>query len=254
MKKFTTCLVFLILMTGCAQSTKNVSVDLSNASTDAGYINSKLENIGTLYLLDTNNSTLTELAEIELTRNVETSLNTTYEAKNINNIGANGNVTLNDTELAAVKSSIKKSTYINLKNAKRKKFINNVSDLANYIRREISSDEYFVTSWSLEEATVPNSHLRYVLIYSMITADSAEFNVTKGANLNTSVGKGKHKVVLNIDVNDKSLQKFTGSNSPVLIKYNIYKASIRPNNDGIRTYHFASETRLQEKLNEALRK
>lgn len=255
MKKFTTYLFFLILITGCGQSTKNVSVDLSNAHTSAGYINSKLETIGTLYLFDTNSSEFSELAKIDLTNRDRYKFRTTYVAKDIDNIGVNSNITLNDTEIAAVEQSIKNSIYINLKNAGRVKFTNNVDDITKYINSKISKgDDGIKESWRLEEASKDNSDLRYVLIYSMITADSAEFNVTKGAGLNTTIGKGGNKVVLNIDVDDNSLQSFTGLNSPVLIDYTIYKASKKPNNNGILTYHFASETKLQEKLKEALNK
>ena len=63
-------IVALVLVLGAIAGCRPVTIGMSHASTDKGYLNSALRDLGQLYLLDTSNGALTELAVLDLSNRV----------------------------------------------------------------------------------------------------------------------------------------------------------------------------------------
>ncbi len=211
--------LILIGFAGC----RTIPVDVSHAYTDKGYLNSGLRTLGQLYLLDTEDGSLKELAVLDLSNRVRGATFEEQFARNVRgvDIGAGGEVGID----AEVKASITRNSYIRLTNAFDETYANTFGDLSAEINRREAIGEDVGFTWFLDDATKPGSTIRYLLVYSTIRADEAVIgynNVTAvDGNLTVPV-RGRAEV--DVTVSGLSEESWKGKAVPVLVDYHVIQA------------------------------
>lgn len=252
--------ILLISLSSCVTTptltkTHTVNIDISHAKTTEGHINSSSENIGILYLYNTQSNKLSELAHIDLKSKKDVSHFSSRRAKKLSGIGIEGNI---DKGVSlSIAGKIQNEFYIDLRDYVRTKYSNTFSDLAQNIRDRIASGEDIHESWSLKDATKPDSPLRHVLAYSTIMAKSAKFTHKDNKELKSALklqdNNGSTLVISYQDI-DNSFEEFNGTSSPVLLRYHVIKTLLKTNDKNEQTYHFKTDQEYnQTKFIEALR-
>lgn len=231
-------LFIAIALVGCKSVTLgSVSVDVSFANTDKGYVNSAADALGTLYLYDKKSGTLRELAVIDLTDKGAGDTYDKQEARDIDGIEISGE--LDAAVKAVAKTKIQSNAYIVLENAYVEKYQNTFTDLAREIRNKMSEEEDLRFAWFLDEAASPDSRYRHVLVYSAMKADKIDIGYD-----NNVVVNGKIKIPTSrsgsaeVAVTGASFEKYEGKAVPVLLKYHVIRTTKERNREGVITYHF----------------
>jgi len=243
------------LSTPSLPKTEHVNIDISHAKTTEGYINSSSENIGILYLYNTQTNRLSELAQIDLKSKKEVSQFSHRRAKKLSGIGISG--AIDQTITLSLAGKIQNEFYIDLRDYRRTKYANTFNDLAQNIRQRIAQGEDIRESWSLKEAAMPNSPLRHVLAYSTIYAKRAKFSHINNRELNSSLTiEDVNGTPISLSYQDitNAFEEFNGTASPVLLRYHVIKTRIQSNEQGEKTYHFKVDQEYdQSRFIEALR-
>ncbi len=219
MIRFTALVLVLIAMAGC----RPVTIGMSHASTDKGYLNSALRDLGQLYLLDTTNGNLTELAVLELSNRVRGKTFERQVARDVRGVDIDAEVKV--AVRARVETEIARNSYIELDNAFDVSYSETFSDLSAEINRREAAGEEVSFSWFLDEASQPASNLRYLLVYSTIRADAARV----GYSDITAVGGGltiplRGAGDVDVSVTGLSEEAFKGKAVPVLVDYHVIQA------------------------------
>lgn len=202
-----------------------VAINISHASTDKGYLNSSLRELGQLYVFDTTDGVLTELAVLELTNQNRGATFARQVARDVKGVDVSANVDVATS--ARVKTEIQRNSFIELENAFDASYTQTFSDLAAEINRREATGEDVGFTWFLDEAVKPGSTLRYLLVYSTIRADVARVGY---ANV-TDVGGGLKVPIsgagdVDVEVKGLSEESFQGSEVPVLVDYHVIQASL----------------------------
>jgi|GEM_PF-1865457 len=252
--------ISFLALSGCVTpptptKTYQVNIDISHAKTTEGHINSSSENIGVLYLYNTQSNRLSELAHIDLKSKKDVSHFSSKRAKKLSGIGIAGNI---DKGVSlAILGKIQNEFYIDLKEYLRTKYSNTFSDLAQNIRDRVALGEDIHESWSLKDAAKPHSPLRHVLAYSTIMAKSAKFMHKDNKELTSALKlQDDNGSTVSISYHDiqNSFEEFNGTSSPVLLRYHVIKTSLQVNEEGEATYHFKTDQEYnQTKFIQALR-
>lgn len=218
---------------------RSLKVDVSHASTDKGYLNSGLSDLGKFYYLNMGNGTLTELAEIDLQAGQRGATFEKQRAQDVKGVGIGG--ALDVAAKAQVEAEIQLKSYIELENAYSISYKDTFSDLSREINARISAGQDLGFEWFLEDAVAPSSPIRYLLLYSTVRADKARVGyndklAAEGGFSLPTFGLGE----VDIEISGISEEVFSGSEVPVLVKYHVIKAFL---NDG--KYRFRIDTSVK---------
>lgn len=219
MKRFLT----LALIGACLISCRPLAIDISHASTDKGYLNSGLRDLGQLYYFDTQTGDLRELATLRLTEKVRGATFDRQVARDVRGIDIAGQ--LDAGTAVRVKANIQRNSFITLENAFDESYSNTFNDLSTEINRRVASGEDVGFTWFLDDAVQPGSTIRYLLVYSTIRAD----NATIGYDDTTAVGGGLTVPLrgagdLDVTIRGLSEESFAGKSVPVLVEYHVVQA------------------------------
>jgi len=220
-ERFATIAVLLFAAIGC----RPIPIDVSHASTDKGYLNSGLRELGQLYLLDTADGSLDELAVLNLTNQRRGAVFEEQLARNVRGVDIGGEI--NTGIEARVDTQIALNSYIRLTNAFDESYTETFSDLSAEINRRDAAGEEVGFSWFLDEAINPSSSLRYLLVYSTIRADTAVIgysNVTAVDGGMTVPFRGAGNV--DVSISGLSEESWRGKAVPVLVDYHVIQASL----------------------------
>ncbi len=230
------CLQFILtlVLAGC----RTIPIDVSHASTDKGYLNSGLRNLGALYLLDTSDGKISELGSVELSNRTRGAIFEEQTARGVRGIVVGADIDVGAQ--ARIENEISTHSYIKLVNAFDESYTRTFNDLSKEINRREADGEDLGFSWFLDEAVEAGSGLRYLLIYSTIRADEAVIGyrnaVSSEGSLNVPIrGRGN----LNVEISGLSEEKWKGKEVPVLVRYHVIQAFL---NDG--SYSFRIDRRF----------
>lgn len=244
-------LIIISLIFTLLSACQSVSVNISHINTDKGFLNSRLLQIGDLYLLDIEDNTLTKIANVKLTSKLSDDTFNVVNATNIQGVTINGNL---DAGIeATVKAEISSRAFVRLQNARRVAHHRVYNDLSEKIEKEIQSGNNVGNRWELSEASQKNSNLRLVLISEVLTADTTVVGYDSATEANgvLKIPFGRRGSV-NVRIIGASSEEFTGSAVPVFLNFRIMKVFI--NEAG--NYDFKPDRTYKPitKLTEALRK
>lgn len=243
MRLFLALTAILLVVSGC----RSLSLDVSHADTDKGYLNTGLRDLGKFYVFDAEDGNLTELATIELSSRARGSTFERHTARGVTGvkIGGEANVTVK----ARVAAEVARSSYIELDNAFDESYKNTFSDLANEINRREAEGDDLGFGWFLDEASTPGSTTRYLLVFSTVRADQARVGYadTYAANglIDVPLGKGGSVAV---SLTGLSEEEFKGKAVPVLVDYHVIQAFKRDGNYQFRVDRSFSSTDITRLL------
>lgn len=209
-------LFLTMTLLGC----RSVPIDVSHASTDKGFLNSGLRDLGELYVLNSDTGALTELATIDLQQRSRGDVFSQNFARNVRGVEIGGNVDVGAK--AGFAADIAQNSFIRLTNAFDESYTNTFRDLSIEINTREAAGEDLGFTWFLDQASETGSPLRYLLVYSTIRADEAivGYGNSIAANGELSVpvqGRGD----VDIEVSGLSQEEFRGSGIPVLVNYHV---------------------------------
>lgn len=207
-------LIILLLVISACQT---VTVDVSHVKTDKGFLNSSLGNLGDLYLFDTSTLKVDKLANVNLTK-IKTGFSfNNIKAVDLQGVDIRGN--LDATIKAQVELEIANKSFIELEKGKSIEYEETFNALSKRINREISRGRNLGFSWFLDEATEPNSSLRYLLVYGAVLSEKAKIgfdsSLVTGGKIEIPTGRFGS---LTIKVSGSSVEEFEGEAIPVFLK------------------------------------
>lgn len=236
----------MILVGGC----QTVGINVSHVNTDKGFLNSRLLDIGHLFLLDTKDDSLTEIAKINLKSIRSSNTFPVANASNVRGVTLNGDVSA--IVEAAVKVEVASKAFIKIMNGTRVEYHRVYNDLSKKIEEEITSGNDVGTRWELREAAKPDSSLRLVLVSGAITADKSEVGYDKSlaANGSLKIPTGRRGSV-NVKIVGASTEVFEGKAVPVFLQLRVIKVFY--NEKGNFDFKPDRKFRPTERLTAALR-
>ncbi|MFK7838376.1 MAG: hypothetical protein AB8B60_19375 [Sulfitobacter sp.] len=207
------------LLSGC----RSLSLDISHADTDKGYLNSGLRDLGKFYVFDTAKGNLTELATIDLRSRDKGAVFEKQVARGVTGVKVGGQA---DVKVKAkVAAEVARSSYIELDNAFGESYKNTFSDLSQEINRRESEGEDLGFSWFLDEAVEAGSTTRYLLVFSTIRADVARVGYANSyaadGVIDVPLSKGGS---IAVSLTGLSEEQFKGKAVPVLVNYHVIQA------------------------------
>ncbi|WP_089727157.1 hypothetical protein [Candidatus Thiosymbion oneisti] len=230
-----------------------VYLNVSHAKTDKCFVNSGYADLGTLYLYDTKNEKLLELADIKFTGTKTGHTYEKQEARDIEGMKINIMGNLDKLIVADAKAKIENGVYIELTNAFKEKYRGTFSDLARTIREKIASGEDVRNSWFLEEASKNNSRYRHVIVYSTIKADKAKIEYANSVVIGGKIklpAKGGGSIEAKLE--ESPFEKFKGKAVPVFVDYHIIRTTKGRNKNNEITYQFRVDTDFRDKTKRLL--
>ena len=118
-------------------------------------------------------------------------------------------------------------------------FTNTFDDMSAEINQRVARGEQVSKTWFLDDAIVPNSPYRYLLIYRVVKADRTvikQGNTTSlGGEVTVPTGFG---VAAKVRLDGFSSEDFTGHGVTTLVNYHIIQAFLAKRPDGTQAYGF----------------
>jgi hypothetical protein len=228
------------LTSGC----QTASVDVRHAKTDKGYLNSRLASLGYLFVWDTENNSINQLAVIDLTQRSADDRYATLEATQVAGIGISANIAA--TVRAEIEAEVQSKTSLTLTDAHVVSFSDTFGDLSAEINRRIAEGENIRETWFLDEAAQPGSRYRYLLVYRSITADSTklEFDKSVAAGGVLTIPTGGWGGDVKVKLSGFGSSTFIGNDVTTLVDYYIIKTYFGTDANGNVTYNFKIDTSI----------
>jgi hypothetical protein len=235
---------------GCNQY---VVVEPSFARTDAGFINSGLDNVASLFLWDIGSNKIVRVSDLNLPTKhltVEGS-GTRYIATNLRatriKIAAGA---LLPEDIVRIETAISQKTKLELVDYTIERYPDPVTSFVNKVN---SASDVEKEVLRIQEAAVPASQFRYILVDRGIRGEKVSLSIDNdartGATFPVSLASGQ----INIEISGSGLQKFEGGNIPAIINFRVLKVSKYTRAEGV-FYRFSDDTNYSmQSLIEALR-
>lgn len=175
------------------------TVDLSNAWTSTGYINSGARTLGELYVWNTENGTLTKLLTIPVERSAlaRQEAGAKREATNVRGFSLTAGGNYSPAVTAEARATVERNVKITYTNYKTEPLANPAAFMANYLNTTITNENRgeIETSLYLHTALKEPKKYKLVLISQLLRADHAQFEFGSAAAVGVpvkveSLGKG----------------------------------------------------------------
>lgn len=175
------------------------TVDLSNAWTSTGYINSGARTLGEVYIWNTENGTLTKLLTIPVESSdlARREAGASREATNVRGFGLTAGGNYSPSMTAEAKATVERNVRITYVNYKTEPLANPAAFMAHYLNSTITNENRGEVESSLYLSAALKEPKKYklVLISQLLRADQAKFEFGSAESVGASVkvdslGKG----------------------------------------------------------------
>lgn len=206
------------------------TVDLSNAWTSTGYINSGARTLGELYVWNRDNDTLTKLVTIpvEPTALARQESGARREAGNIRGFGLRASGSYSGLATAEARAAVERNLKITYINYRTEPLANPAGFLADYLNSTITNENRgeVENSLYLHAALKQPDTYKLVLVSQLLRADEARFEFGTAASLGVpvkveSVGSG----AIELKFNRGSVERVAGKGVAVNFQLSVLKVS-----------------------------